>query len=550
MPRFEIDTVVTLSERAWTEKDRWMDLLQECYEYALPDRNPYYYNGTGKPEGRSGTKGRDKTSRRVFDSTLQHDAQKISNRIQFELFPIGHQWANFTPGAFVDSQVEEQARGELANLQRIVFTAIQFSNFDLAIAEWLLELVIAGTACMMVTEGNRDTPIVYQTVSQSHVALREGALGKIDLISRQHKMRYSLIEQTWQDADLKDLTEEELKDDADADLIDVCYYSAKDEVWYYDVILRYSPHSTNQKKDKRIVQREYDACPWIIARWNKGAEEAHGRSLVMQALPDARVLSAVKNFLLKHAALAVSGVYLVRNDGVVNPNNVRIFPGATIPVRTTGGPAGASVQPLQHGSDVNLAQLVIGDLVNSINKIMMNDGLPDISEGVRTATELIERMKELQQNLGAPFARILKEGIVPMLETTIDILSRLGVIPVAEGRRIRLNNGEIEVKFASSLVQGQAIREVETARNAMAITAEAAGPQAVQLNFKIEDFGSWVAGKLGVVPDIVRNKAEREQVQQLAGQAAAISGGQIPSVGGPGGVTPANQQQAPIPTAA
>lgn len=549
MPRYEIDTVIAISDKAWTEKDRWMDLLQECYEYALPQRNPYYYNGTGKPKGRSGTKGRDKTSRRVFDSTLQHDAEKIANRIQYELFPIGHQWANFAPGAFVSPEVEDQARSDLANLQKVVFTAIQFSDFDLAIAEWLLELVIAGTACMMVMEGNEDTPIVYKAVSQSHVALREGALGKIDMISRMHKMRRSLITETWTDADLKELSQEELKDDADADLIDVCYYSAKDRVWYYEVILKYSGYD-NQKQQKRIVEREYQVCPWVIGRWSKGAEEAHGRSLVMQALPDVRVLSAVKNFLLKHAALAVSGVYLVRNDGVVNANNVRIFPGATIPVRSTGGPTGASVSPLPLGADVNLAQLVIQDLVNSIHKIMMNDGLPEISEGVRTATELIERMKELQQSLGAPFARILKEGIVPMLEVTIDILSRKGVIPVVAGRRIRLNSGEIEVKFASPLVQGQSIREVETARNAMAITAEAAGPEAVQLNFKVEDFGSWVAGKLGVVPDIVRNKQEREQLQKLAGQAAAVTGGQVPTVGGQGGVTPAAQQQTPTPMAA
>lgn len=548
MPRFKVETVTAMSEKAWTEKDRWMDILQECYEYASPQQNPYYYNGTGRPEGRSGTKGRDKTSRRVFDSTLQTDAIKIANRIQFELFPIGNQWANFAPGAFVQAEAQEQARSELANLQKLVFTAIQFSNFDLSIAEWLLELVIAGTACMLVTEGNEDVPIVYQTVPQSHVALREGALGKIDLISRQHKMRYSLIDQTWSDVKLPKLNEEELKDDADADLIDVCYYNAKDAVWYYEVILLASPNNKG-RPHQRIVEREYQACPWVIARWNKGAEETHGRSLVMQALPDARVLSAVKNFLLKHAALAVSGVYLVRNDGVVNANNVRIFPGATIPVRTTGGPAGASVAPLPLGADINLAQLVIQDLIQSIHNVMMNDGLPPVSEGVRTATELIERMKELQQNLGAPFSRILKEGIVPLLEATLDVLGRLGLIPLEEGRRIRLNTGEIDVKFSSPLVQGQSIREVEAARNAMAITAEAAGPEAVQLNFKVEDFGAWVAGKLGVVPDIVRAKPEREKLQQQAGQVAAMTG-QVPTVGGQGGVTPSAQQQAPIPQAA
>lgn len=546
MPRHKVKTVCALSDKAWSNKSNWDELLKECFEHALPDRNPYHYNGTGQPMGSAGTTGKDKSSRRVYDSTLQNDAIKIANRIQFELFPIGHQWATFKPGPFVQGAAQEQASSELYNLQQLVFTAIQFSNFDLSIAEWLLELVVAGTACMMVTEGDADNPIIYQTVSQSHVALREGAFGKIDMISRIHRMRKSLVEQTWPDASFSDIDPKDLEEDPEIDLIDVCYYSAKEHQWFYDVIIK---GGLKKKEAKRIVERTYDTSPWVIARWNKAAEEVQGRSLVMQALPDARVLSAVKNFLLKSAALAVGGVYLVKNDGVVNPNNVRIFPGATIPVRATAGPAGASVAPLPVGGDTNLAQLVIQDLIASIHKIMMNDGMPEITDGVRTATELIERMKELQQSLGAPFARILKEGIVPMIEATIDILSRAGLVPISKGRKIKLNNGEIEVKFASPLVQGQSIREVETLRNAAAITAEIAGPEAVQLNFPVEHVGAWVAGKLGVVPDMVRTKQERDQLQAMAGQAAAA--GVQPPVGGAGGVTPANQQQTPpLPQAA
>lgn len=543
MARWNTDLVSDASAKAWTSKSHWDDLVAECYEHAMPGRNPYHANGTGTPQGKSGQKGKDKTSRKVFDSTLMNDAIRITNRIQYELFPIGSQWASFVPGAFVGSQQQEQARQDLHSLQQVVFTAIEFSNFDLAIAEWLQELVVAGTACMLILPGDEDNPVVYQAVTQSHVALREGALGKIDLISRQHKMRLSLIEQTWSDTTLPELSAEELKDDPEVSLIDVCYYVAKDRKWYYDVLITGGLKSKDQK---RVVEREYDISPWVVSRWNKAAEEVQGRSLVMQALPDARVLSAVKSYLLRHAALAIGGVFMVRNDGVVNANNVRVFPGATIPVRSTGGPAGASIAPLQVTGDVNLTDLVIRDLVGSIHKTMLNDGMPEISDGIRTATELMERLREFQQTLGAPFARILKEGIIPTLEATIAILADAGVIPVQAGNKIKLNNGQIKVKFASPLVQGQSIREVEAARNAMAITRESAGEDAVGLNYKIEDFGAWVGGKMGVVPDIMRTKPEREKLQQQAAQVAvAQQTGEVPSVGGTGGVLPggAPQQQ-------
>lgn len=548
MARYSEKIVKELSEKAWTEKSHWDDLLKECYEFALSDRNPYWGNGTGKPGDSQPAKGKDKTSRRVYDSTLAVDAVRIANRLQYELFPIGSKWAEFIPGAFVGADMKEQARVDLENLREVVFTAIGLSNFDLSIAEWLLELVVAGMACMLVQRGDEDNPVVYQCVTQAHVAVREGAFGKIDLISRQHRMRHSLILQTWPDAKFTDLDADKIAEDPELDLIDVCYWVPNERVWFYDVIV--VGGLDKSQKEIRIVERKHDICPWIIARWSKAAGEAQGRSMVMLALPDARVLSSVKSYLLRHAALAIGGVWMVRNDGVINANNVRIFPGATIPVRSTGGTAGgASIAPLQTQGDVNLAQLVIQDLVGSIHKIMLNDGMPEIRDGIRTATELLERLKELQQSMGAPFSRVLKEGIVPMLEATIALLAQQGVIPIAAGQKLKLNNGQVQVRFASPLVQGQSIRDVEVLQQAAAITQEMAGgpqgggSQAVAVSFKVEDVGAWVGAKLGVDPAIMRTPQQRVEFQEKAGQVLAAQAGGVQS----NAMIPANSnpQQAP-----
>jgi len=543
MARLQEKTVLDLSSKAWTEKGHWNELLRECYEFALSDRNPYHQTASGQP-GENRTPGKDKTSRRVYDSTLAVDAVRISNRLQYELFPIGSKWAEFLPGAFIQGEAVDRARLDLERMREVVFTAIQLSNFDLAIAEWLLELVVSGMACMLVQQGDEDNPVIYTCVTQAHVAVREGALGKIDLISRKHKIRHSLVTQTWDDAKLPDLNEQELKEDPELDIVEICYWSAKDRVWYYDVIV--TGGLKRSTEEERIVERSYQICPWVIARWSKAAGEAQGRSMVMLALPDARVLSSVKSYLLRHAALAIGGVWMVRNDGVINANNVRIFPGATIPVRSTGGTAGgASIAPLQATADINLAQLVIQDLVQSIHKIMMNDGMPEISDGVRTATELLERLKELQQSMGAPFSRVLKEGIIPMLEATIAILGKMGVLPVPQGSKIKLNDGRIQVRFGSPLVQGQSLRDVEVMRQAAMITKEFGGDQAVAVNFKVEDIGSWVSRKLGADPTMTRTSDERLALQQKAGMvmAAQMGGGVAP--GATAVPANANSQQGP-----
>jgi hypothetical protein len=157
---------------------------------------------------------------------------------------------------------------------------------------------------------------------------------------------------------------------------------------------------------------------------------------------------------------------------------------------------------------------------------------------------LLARLKELQQSMGAPFSRILREGIIPMLEVTISILGKMGVIPIGKGQKVKLNNGQIAVKFASPLVQGQSLRDVEVAQQAMSITSSVmgdpmAGSQAVAVSYKVEDFGAWVGTKLGVDPRIMRNAGERETFQQNAAKVAAAAA--APSVGEAGGI---NQQQA------
>lgn len=528
MARQTVEVVQARSKLAWEMKQNWQALLTECYDFALPDRNPYYGNGSGKPAGSGAVQGMDKSSPRVFDSTLQNAATKLSNRLQYDLFPMGQQWADLVAGPFVGAEMKQNANAELKGIQEMLFAAIQLSNFDLAIAEWLLELVVAGTAVMVCTRGGDLNPIVYRCVSQAHVAFLEGAIGTIDFISIKHRMRLDQIKPQWEDAkNLPEPSDPKRGKTEEYDLCEVCYYDYDDAVWRYEVVIE-GAKAQKSKDATRIVERDYQVSPITVSRWSKSVEEVQGRSLVMTALPDARVLSSVKNFLLKQAALSILGVFLVKSDGVVNPNNVRIFPGAMIPVRTTGGSNGASVEPLQVGGNVNLAQLVIEDLQGSIDKIMLNTGIPDIGDGVRSATEYIERLKDMQQSIGAPFSRILREGIVPMLESTLQILADMGLVPNAENGVVRLNDGNIDLRFTSPLVQGQATREVERFMQAIQVIMQVGGQQAAELvtmSTKVEDVPSWVYDKFQVDPALQRSPQEREEFQKQAATAVAAQQG-------------------------
>ena len=81
--------------------------------------------------------------------------------------------------------------------------------------------------------------------------------------------------------------------------------------------------------------------------------------------------------ILRNASIAIAGVYTARDDGVLNPNNIRISPGSIISVASNGGGQGPSLQPLQRSSGL-MYQIVIKDLVENIKRTLMDDILPRI----------------------------------------------------------------------------------------------------------------------------------------------------------------------------
>lgn len=57
----------------------------------------------------------------------------------------------------------------------------------------------------------------------------------------------------------------------------------------------------------------------------------YGRSPVMKALPDIKTANKVVELILKNASISVTGIWQADDDGVLNPANVRLVPGAIIP---------------------------------------------------------------------------------------------------------------------------------------------------------------------------------------------------------------------------
>lgn len=504
--RLTPDEIIKRQAAAQTKKDEFQQLYQDAYEFALPQRQLY-----GIWEGNSTGS---KKMQRVFDSTAINSTQRFANRLQSVVFPPQRKWCRLEPGQDIPFDRKPAAQAVLDVYNEKMFALLRQSNFDIAMGEFLLDLAV-GTACMMVQPGDDVSPINFIPVPLFLVSYEEGANGQVDNVYRRMRMKGESIQRQWRDANITDELARRIADKPteDVELLEATVFDAKRGDYCYHVIDKHSK--------AEIVYRRIKTSPWIISRYMKVAGEIYGRGPLMTALPDIKTLNKTKELLLKNASLAVAGVYTAADDGVLNPNTVKIVPGGIIPVARNGGPQGPSLQALPRSGDFNVTQLVINDLVQNVKRILLDESLPPENMSARSATEIVERMKELSQNLGSAFGRLINETMIPVVTKILEVMDQKGMIDLP----LRVNGLEVKVSPTSPLANAQAMDEVNSALQ-FAQIAQGMGAEGT-VAIKYGDMIDFLGDKLGV-PAAVRNSAaERafmleQQQQQAAMQQAAM----------------------------
>ena len=500
--------VLDRSNKAFARKEQWRTIYEDCYRYALPQRNLYdgYYEGT--------VPGQNKMNM-VFDSTAIHSTQRFANRIQSGLFPPYKKWCRLEPGNDIPADRKAEVQQALDLYLDKMFTLLRQSNFDLAMGEFLLDLCV-GTAVMLIQPGDDINPIQFTPVPQYLIALEEGPHGTVDNVYRKYKVRAEALPRQYPDIKLNEQLKRliESKPQEMVELIEAVIIDTERKDYCYHII--------HEKTKDELVFRRMDTTPWIVARYMKIPGEVFGRGPLVSALPDVKTLNKTLELLLKNASIACAGVYTAADDGVINPSNIRITPGSIIPVARNGGPQGASLAPLPRSGDFNVSQIVINDLRVNIKKTLLDDTLPPDNMSARSATEIVERMKELAQNLGAAFGRLITETMVPIITRVLFIMDEKGLIQLP----LKVNGLEVKVVPVSPLAKAQNLEEINEIMQFFQI-ANSLGPGGVA-ELKPDAIATYIGDKLGVPSNLRTTPEEKQQIiqqsMQMFSQQAAMQG--------------------------
>ena len=492
--RLTLEEVIRRHKEAFARKDLWRSVYEEAYEYGLPQRNMYqgYYEGNVPGQGKMN---------RVFDSTAIDSTQKFANKIQSGLFPPYKKWCRLEAGNDIPPESRDEVQKKLDKYTDQMFTVMRQSNFDLAMGEFLLDLAV-GTSVMLIQPGDAFNPIQFTAVPQYLIALEEGPQGTVDNVYRKYKIRTEAIMRTYPDAIIS--TElQRLIDNEKTEVVElfeaVIYHTERGDYCY---------HVIHPKSKSELVFRKIPESPWVVSRYMKVPGEVFGRGPLLTAIPDIKTLNKTLELVLKNASLAISGVYTAADDGVLNPSNVRIAPGSIIPVARNAGPQGASLAPLPRSADFNVSQIIINDLRMNIKKILLDESLPPDNMSARSATEIVERMKELSQNLGSAFGRLITETMTPVVARVLSIMNEKGMIRLP----LRVNGLEVKITPISPLAKAQNLDDInDVMQFAQIANSLGAGGQA---EIKPEMIAKYVGDKLGIPAALRTSDEEKEQIQQ------------------------------------
>lgn len=490
-------------EKALEIRRPWESLFQECYDYALPAREGFHGEGPGQ-----------RRDDKIFDETAVVGTQEFASRLQAGMVPNFARWADLVSGGEVPPDQRQSIDADLDEVTEYVFEVIQNSNFAQEVHESFMDLAV-GTGILRVDEGDAVSPIVCRSIPLPRAALEQGPDGSVGAVFfERRKVKYSQMHLLYPEVSLTDqMKAKAVNKDAATDIIEVAArdYTAVNEPHHVLQAVALADKHTIWKESARGV----GSNPLIVFRWSTGPGEVYGRGPLVQALSAVKTANEVVELVLRNAHMAISGMYQMEDDGVVNPDTISIRPGTIVPI----GMGSRGLMPVPASGSFDVSQLVLGDMRLNIKRALYNDMLGDPDRTPATATEIAERMADLSRRMGAAFGRLQTELVQPFLQRVIYILKKQGRIdlPTVNGR-------EVKVKPVSPLAQAQANEDIASVARWLQLVGGSFGPEALNLLTDSSQVSIYLAKKFGVPESLIRDEAQRMQLLAMMQEQMAQRG--------------------------
>lgn len=465
---------------------------------------------------------------KIYDSTAADCVRTLASAMVSGTTPGNSLWVGYGVDGIDDDQMPDDGRLWLDDAARVIWKNVHNSNFDAVHFECEIDTCIPGVFYMFVDEDAEGGYTFEQwPVAQVWAAASKPG-GPLDTFHREVQLTAEQAVSEYGEAMVSKATREKAAASPD-DLVTIiqCIHP------------RPGPHgrlaqnmpfaSVHIEKDTRKLVRErgYHECPVIAPRWLMVPNSVYPVGPVFDTLPDIKSLNKAVEMSFANMDLAIAGMWIGEDDGVMNPRSLKVGPRKVIVANSVD-----SLKPLEPPGNFQLGALEIDRLQRQIRRGLMADHLEPRAQPGRggsgspiTATEAQINVELIRQLLGPIYGRWLAEFVKPLLMRCFGIAYRAGVLGRAPDS---LDQRTLHVKYLSPLARAQKLVDVQAMdRYETTLGQEmAAGRTEVADNYDWDKAARRRAELLGVPQELMIEEdardAVREQRQQQAEQQQKI----------------------------
>jgi hypothetical protein len=494
--KVDIGTLKTRVSNTWGARSHWTPIYQEAYDFAVPMRRPS-----------GGANGRARGPDRLFDMTAPMSAMYFAGNLQRDLFPTGQSTFELETGPVAAMVLDEGDRKafdrELSRTSGLIHPFFLAGDWDTAIHEMCIDLSV-GTGALLPVKGTPDNPLMFACIPFDQLAISTDAFGRVNLVDWCQNLRADQIVEAWPNGRYpKDFKDQAKTRPSVEHKVHQCWWMDPrvGGGWHFGAWLDNSA--------ELIEHERYRTQPIAIPRYYRVPGEAYGRGVILTALPTIKTLNKAQELALKSAAISMLGIWGYRAGGTFNPNTVRLAPGEMWAMQSTGGVLGPDVQRLDPASgNMNVAQMLIGDLQGQIKQAMFDTRLPDYDGTPRSASEMTARLQQRANiHIGA-FGRLVREIMPVVVPRCAEILMEFGMLPGIQ----RVDDLLVSVKVRSPMQAALNADRIASIANYHDMVVAFAGPERRDLYLNQDRVMQKIADGLQIEKDLIPSDDEKKQV--------------------------------------
>lgn len=483
---------------------------RECFDYTYPLRGSGFTSDIIDAQ-----QGQSKRANLV-DATATDASRTLASAIMSGLTPANSRWFQLDTG-----QESEDERRWLDTAAQALWEAIHMANFDAAAFEAVTDAVCAGWFALYIEEDPKGGGLRFHQWPLSGVYVSTSTPGGLAdtvyrcfaLTAEQAVAEFGEQEEGIEGGKSFGVSQKTAKlakekPDEKVEFVHAIY--PRTQTVKAPRLAKNLPIASVhvEVQEKRIVRESgYHEMPVVVPRWMLIPDSVYGVGPVFDALPDVKMLNELKRMELASADLAIAGMWIAEDDGVLNPRTVKVGPRKVIVANSVD-----SMKPLQTGSDFQLSEALTDQLQRSIRKLLMADQLQPQDGPAMTATEVHVRVNLIRQLLGPIYGRLQAEYLQPLIERCFGLAYRAGMFGMAPDT---LAGREFSVKYLSPLARAQKLEDVTAIERLHVNVAQIAQVKPEVLDLIDEDETVRIlSDALGVPPKVVRKTADVQQLRQ------------------------------------